>query len=329
MTSQLRRDVLRLNNRELIYEKRLQGHRAARTDLRLENQRLIRDLRTKDDEIAAEKERHRNTRILSEKRRQACVKLRSQGVSLVRANNSLETRKIMEERELKHQLKICNVTLAETRVALEESQGALTTLQRELIAVLQGREEEEKDDKEKGVPRQVARMKREMKECETALTMQRGQYLYLQKVLAKERRQLKADDNKGKGGGASLVLADISSSDPSRDLRIVLGPGIVQKASKSARAVPSAHPFPQTKTGASMWLSRIPRVLQWEGRYLVRMPGSDEMSDFVGQLWLAWDCWSASVRRKENKAKRGGSNSVAEARVATLCEEGRQKSQEA
>ena len=171
LTSQLHREVTRLNNRESMYEKRLEGHRAARADLRLEKQRLIRDLRNKDEEIAAEKERHRNTRILSEKRRQACVKLRNQGVSLVRANNSLETRKIMEERELKYKLKTCNLTLAETRVALEESQGALTTLQRELIAVLQGREDEEQADKDRGVPRQIARMKKDMKECETALAM--------------------------------------------------------------------------------------------------------------------------------------------------------------
>ena len=74
---------------------------------------------------------------------------------------------------------------SETRVALQESQGALTTLQRELIEVCK-RGSEEEENKGKGIPK-VANLKREMKECGTALRCS-GQYLFLHKILAKERR---------------------------------------------------------------------------------------------------------------------------------------------
>ena len=154
MVSRLSRDIARLNKREAVYEKRLERQRATEEELRLEIQQLSRALEKKDDEIAAEKERHKSTRILSEKRRQACVKLRNQGVSLVRTNNSLETRKIMGERALKHELKTCNLTLAETRVALQESQGALTTLQRELLRYCK-RGRRGRREQRKGIPKKL------------------------------------------------------------------------------------------------------------------------------------------------------------------------------
>ena len=66
----------------------------------------------------------------------ACVKLRNQGVSLVRANNGLEARSLSSERQLKYELKTTRLQLAETRHTLAESQAALTTLQRQLIVEL-------------------------------------------------------------------------------------------------------------------------------------------------------------------------------------------------
>ena len=69
---------------------------------------------------------HEETQALSEKRRVACVKLRSQGVALVRANNGLEARKLSEERRLKHELNETRRQLSDVRLSLSESQSALT-----------------------------------------------------------------------------------------------------------------------------------------------------------------------------------------------------------
>ena len=103
--------------------------------------------------------------------------------------------------------------------------------------MLQGREDEEQADKDRGVPRQIARMKKDMKECETALAMQRGQYMYLQRALAKERRQEKGRIKEGHCDEEEpFFLGDISTgTNKSRDLRIILGPGVIQKASKSSK----------------------------------------------------------------------------------------------
>ena len=212
-------------------------------------------------------------------------------------------------------------------MALQESQGALTTLQRELIEVLQEREEEEEENKGKGIPKKVANLKREMKECETALAMQRGQYLFLHKILAKERRQFRCYcENGGAEKAARYFREDLSCG----DLRVILGPGVVQQTlSKSAHAAPAQQTlFRQERTGSSLWLSRLPRELQWDGQYLIQMPGMHEIRDLVTQLWLSWDRYSANVKQEEEDAQRGGSTSAAEARVAKLCEEGRKKATE-
>ena len=111
----------------------MEKHRDARTGLRQEVDSLYRKVNIGKEELIKEQNLHRETRALSEKRRLACVKLRNQGVGLVRANNSLESRKLLNERQLKHQLKVTRHQLAETRLSLAQSQSALTTLQRQLI----------------------------------------------------------------------------------------------------------------------------------------------------------------------------------------------------
>jgi hypothetical protein len=133
VVKRLSKRLQHLEKKEESFEGRLEKHRNARTGLRQEVDSLYRKVNIGKEELLKEQNVHKETRALSEKRRLACVKLRNQGVGLVRANNSLESRKLLNERHLKHELKVTRHQLAETRLSLAQSQSALTTLQRQLI----------------------------------------------------------------------------------------------------------------------------------------------------------------------------------------------------
>ena len=87
---------------------------------------IKREITIENVKFHEERMHHEETQALSEKRRVACVKLRSQGVALVRANNGLEARKLSEERRLKHELNETRRQLSDVRLSLSESQSALT-----------------------------------------------------------------------------------------------------------------------------------------------------------------------------------------------------------
>jgi len=213
-------------------------------------------------EMEKEKDKHSETRLLSEKRRLACVKLRNQGVSLVRANNGLEARKILNERQLKHLLKETKSQLTVTKYTLAESQSSLTTLQRQLIVELHKSE----DIQQMMLPgtEQKSSLLNQVQELTQSLTMCRGQYKHLRTTTSNSKRSKdRTKDSK-----------DVSSSN-------------VQWMHSTTH--PTSHQKGTTTSSSSS--SVKVRMVPWQmqmglGRScLVCAPSTSELNSLVEEFW--------------------------------------------